>query len=295
MKKVLMNRKPVEGPWGGGNLLVKAIVENAEKYDCKIVHRLSDDLDAILMVDPRRDELGISVHEIYQHKQRNPNCRIVHRVNECDARKGTHDMDPLLVGCSKFTDATVFVSNWMMGYFQSKGWATKELHVVTNGVNKEHFSPQEKIDNGKINLVTHHWSNNPMKGFDFYEALDDIVGEEFTFTYIGRDRGTFKKSGTLGPFYGKELGENLGRYDVYVSASRFDPGPNHVIEALACGLPTYVHRDGGGAVEFAGLDASYSSLDELLDMIRNESLKNQQIWTRTWEDCAKDFFEVINA
>jgi hypothetical protein len=31
--------------------------------------------------------------------------------------------------------------------------------------------------------------------------------------------------------FGKELGDELGKYDVYASASRFDPGPNHIIES----------------------------------------------------------------
>ena len=179
----------------------------------------------------------------------------------------------------------------------SDRWKSDNNFVVLNGVNKEHFrplNPVEKIRNLKINIVTHHWSNNQMKGFDIYEKLDDIVGDEFTFTYIGRDRGTFNKSKTIGPFFGKELGDNLGRYDVYVSASRFDPGPNHIIEAIASGLPTYVHRNGGGAVEFAGMASVYNNFDDLLKKIR-ESDAPYQTWNQTWENCAKEIFEVLDA
>jgi glycosyltransferase involved in cell wall biosynthesis len=314
-----MNRKPVYGPWGGGNLFVKAICKYAEDFGYEVIHGFERDIDVILMVDPRYDELGISINEISRYKSQNPNVRVIHRVNECDARKGTKDIDPLLRQCSKVTDVTIFVSNWIQDYFK-KDWNTKEQHVIYNGVDHEHFRPTSKIclDNKKINLVAHHWSNNKMKGFDVYDKVDQWVknDERFTFTYIGRDRGTFKNTRVISPKFGEELGSELGRYDIYISASRFDPGPNHIIEALACNLPTFVHRDGGGAVEFAGVDAVYESFDELVEFLEpkdfikrfktisnmgpDETIEYESAcqcflrWPITWEDCAEMYFEVID-
>lgn len=247
------------------------------------------------MQDPRYSDLGISINEIIEYKRRNPSTKIIHRVNECDARKGTSDVDDLLRECSKYTDMTIFVSNWMMKYHLAKGWNCKNYGVVINGVNHDHFKPNEKIKNGKINLVTHHWSNNMMKGFDIYDAVDEFVGENdgYTFTYIGRDQGKFKNTTTISPIFGKELGKILGKFDVYISGSRFDPGPNHILESLACQIPTYVHHDGGGAVEFAGPDHAFISIPELLDILRAQKFPTNSMETHIWKECIEQYHRVI--
>ncbi len=302
--KLLLNRKPIDGPWGGGNLLFRAICENAEANGFEIVHQLEPGIDAILMVDPHADELRIGVNEIYNYTK-NHKVPVIHRVNECDARKGTNDVDRVLRACSHFAAATVFVSDWMKDYHtQHRDWHCREHRVIYNGVDHQHFKPGEKIDDGKVNIVAHHWSNNYLKGFDIYDKLDEWVGEQddFTFTYIGRERGTFKNTTVIAPLHGQALGDKLGRYDVYVSASRFDPGPNHVIEALACGLPTFAFRDGGGACEFVGMDGVYANFEELvLDLECERDLRHPDVapvervfeWPHTWEDCARQYFDVI--
>ena len=73
--------------------------------------------------------------------------KIILRVNECDARKGTHNVDNLWIECSKYVDKTVFVSNWIKDYFFKKGWHCKDSAVIYNGVNIEHFKEREKIEN----------------------------------------------------------------------------------------------------------------------------------------------------
>jgi len=293
--RICINRKPVEGPWGGGNLFVQAFCEFFRSLGHEVLYQLDDSLDMIFMQDPRYSDLGISINEIIEYKRRNPRTKIIHRVNECDARKGTSDVDNLLRECSKYTDMTIFVSNWMMKYHLSKGWCCKNYGVVINGVNHEHFRPAEKIENGKINLVTHHWSNNTMKGFDIYNAVDEFVGEndDYTFTYIGRDQGKFKNTTTISPIFGKELGKTLGKFDVYISGSRFDPGPNHILESLACQIPTYVHHDGGGAVEFAGSDHAFISTSHLSDILQAQKFSVNSMETLGWKECIEQYQKVI--
>jgi len=307
MKKLLMNRKPVRGPWGGGNLFVKAICEYAESRGYEVVHSLQQNIDAILMIDSRYDNLGIAMNEISFYKSRNPQTRVVHRVNECDARKATHDMDKMLVSCSNFTDATVFVSNWMKDYFE-KSWNCKEQHVAYNGVDQDHFSPLNfdtkyvknnlhKALNVPIKIIAHHWSSNDLKGFDIYDKLDEWVGNnnDYEFVYIGRSQDKFKNAIVIDPLFGKALGDELKFGSVYVSASRWDPGPNHIIEALACHLPTFVHKDGGGAVEFANSPgAVYSSFEELISKIQQKELwPIKKGWDISWKDCANRYFDII--
>ena len=68
----------------------------------------------------------------------------------------------------------------------------------------------------KINLVTHHWSNNAMKGHDVYERIDNWIKdrEDFTFTYIGRSHGPLPNTELIEPLAGAELGKLLSSYDV---------------------------------------------------------------------------------
>ena len=283
--KILLNRKPVEGPWGGGNLFISNFYDYFAK-DNKIVYQLEEDIDIIFMHDPRPGNTGISVNEIIGYKSYRPETKIYHRVNECDARKGTEGVDIMLGECSKYTDCTLFVSEWMKNYHVNKGWFCKDNHVLYNGVNLQHFKKGSKLNNGKINIVTHHWSNNLLKGFDIYDKIDDFVGKnkQYTFTYIGRERGTFKNTSIVEPLHGEDLGTELTKYDVYVSASRFDPGPNHILESLACNIPTYVHSDGGGCVEFAGIDHTFSNFNELKILLLSRNFTNNEMLACNWHD-----------
>jgi len=313
--RVYINRMPVSGPWGGGNIFTSAFHKRAPQFcDLDINPTGNITPDVILMVGLDNDGWGISIDQAVMYKLYvKPDVKIVLRVNENDARKGTNTVDPLLLKVSEHIDATVFVSTWLQQYFNDKGWACKEQAVIVNGVAADVFKPQPKLNNGKLNIVTHHWSNNEMKGFDIYEKLDELVGQEpdrYAFTYIGRERGTFKHTKVVKPLVGVPLGEELGKHDLYVSASRFDPGPNHVLEALSCGLPTYVHEDGGGCVEFAGVPNAYANWENLksfLEAIRKQVdefppngaydphrlFPDNSIKLRTWNDCIKAYVDYL--
>ena len=294
--KILINRKLVDGPWGGGNLFVKAFIKEMSSLKHHIIHNLEADIDCVFIQDPRYDELGISINEIINYKRNyKPNICIVQRINECDARKGTQDVDDILRECSNYLDHTFFVSDWMKDYHIQRGWNCKSNSTLLNGVD-EFFVPRAKIKNGKINIVTHHWSNNYMKGFDIYDKIDEEVGKrnDITFTYIGRERGSFKNTRVIEPLYGEVLANELGKYDVYVSASKFDPGPNHVLEALACQIPTYAHVNGGGTVEFVGKNHTYSDWNDLLNIINKNSFMLNDFKTRSWQCCILDLERKLN-
>ena len=293
--KILVNRKPVDGPWGGGNLLVRSLYDILPDFSVEVVSKFEKDIDIIFIQDPRYGSTGISINEIVKYKIENPNTKIIHRINECDARKGTKGVDSMLSECSKHTDHTVFVSNWMKNYHEKIGWNCKSTSVIYNGVDKSHFSESEKIKNDKINLVTHHWSSNRMKGFDIYEKLDKFVKEnsDFTFTYIGRENGNFKNTTVIEPLFGEDLGKCLSKYDVYISGSLFDPGPNHILESLACNIPTYVYIDGGGCVEFAGNTHAYNTFEDLKDMLMIKNYTKNTFIPDSWQECMSQYFNLF--
>jgi len=313
--KAYINRRVVRGPWGGGNLFVKAYHEFGERPGIELLtdRTLNVNPDVILLAGLENDGNDIGVEQAIMYKLYvKPECQLILRVNENDARKGTDHMDEALLKVSEHIDATVFVSHWLQDYFVQKGWACKNQTVIYNGVDRDIFKPQPKLNNGKLNIVAHHWSDNYMKGFDIYDQLDEFVGvnsDKFAFTYIGRERGTFKNTKVVRPLSGKPLGEELGKHDVYVSASRFDPGPNHILEALACGLPTYVHKDGGGAVEFAGRAAAYETWSMLQQILEHCDPQAIEQWSKpgsgsmplntfnppTWQECVGKYNDFLEA
>lgn len=286
--KVLVNRRPVSGPWGGGNLFVSALCESLRKGGHEVVHSLVAGVEKIVVVDPRPEQGFDSIENIISYSM-SKSAPITIRINECDARKGTTGLDGFLSSVSAYCSKTIFVSKWMMDYHLERGWKCKSVDFVYNGVDRSIFKERKRLNNGKINLVTHHWSNNPMKGFDIYEKLDSYVGNDdrFTFTYIGRDRGSFKNTRVVQPLFGMELGAELSKYDVYISASLFDPGPNHVIESIASRIPTFAIKDGGGACEFVGTDWIYDNFDDLLSKMQDAKLNHDPFGD--WNTCIDDF------
>ena len=172
-----------------------------------------------------------------------------------------------------------------------KGGRVKKHEVIYNGVDVSIFKPGPKMKNEKINIVTHHWSNNRMKGFDTYEAIDRFVKANlgFTFTYIGRDLGTFKNTIIIPPLHGDSLANELSKYDVYISGSLFDPGPNHILEALACELPTYVIKDGGGAVEFADASHTFMLNKDLTEILLKKDFKKNKYKPCSWQVCVEKY------
>lgn len=299
--KTYINRQPVHGPWGGGAHFVNAFHKHAPDNGVVMINAgMIGAPDVILLAGLDKDDSqSISAEQAVMYKLYQPNVKVILRVNENDARKDTSHVDRTLLRLFPHMDGIVFVSHWLQGYFRDLGWKGNNDTVIINGVDKEVFKPQPKLNNGKLNIVAHHWSDNPLKGFDIYERLDEFVGQhpdKYAFTYIGRDRRTFKHTNVVHPLHGKKLGEELGKHDIYVSASRFDPGPNHITEALACQLPTYVIRDGGGCVEFAGHDHSYRDWNDLesILMARGGPM-NASFVPGEWLTCVQEYIRFLEA
>lgn len=298
MKKVCVNRQPIIGPWGGGNQFVIACYEHFQKFGMTIVG-LNDDPDVILMIDPRPDGMNPSAREIAAHvlERGTP---VVHRINECDARKATRGTDAMLQECQQFVKSRIFVSNWLQEHLQTSwGCAYHDSCVIVNGADTRIFSaspPRAKFNNQKINIVSAHWSDNYMKGQDTTEFLDSFVGQhskEFTFTFIGRTQANLKNTTLIKPIFGELFADALKMFDVSISGSRFDPGPNSVIEPIACGIPTYVHTDGGGGVEFAGKDHAFRNNDELGDFLLKKAFTPNAFIVRDWEDVIREYAEHL--
>ena len=122
----------------------------------------------------------LGINEILRAKNAyNPSLKIVNRVNEKNLGRVPQEdrFDNLYIEASKYVDASIFVSDWIREYYFSKMWYCDKSVVIHNGVDKSVFKNYDNKlskENGKINIITHHWSNNIAKGFKFYEAVEKM-------------------------------------------------------------------------------------------------------------------------
>jgi glycosyltransferase involved in cell wall biosynthesis len=258
---VAISMKPVSGPWGGSSPFVWQLKSFLEGRGYAVRFDFKRDTDLILLIDPREDLQGKAFGplEIAEYKRRNPRVRVLHRVNECDQRKNSNFMDELLRGANQLADHTVFIAEWLRDYFFAKWFERTRPHtVIYNGASVRDFHPVGAAQwDGKepMRVVTHHWSDNPLKGFDVYEEVDRLLaaGElpGFEQWVIGRwpKTITWKASKTFPPAHGTKLGAQLRECHLYLTATRWEPCGMHHVEGAQCGLPLVYHLDGGGVVE----------------------------------------------
>jgi hypothetical protein len=106
--RVAINVRPASSPWGGGNQGLQQMRRYPTERGYEVVFDLKRSVDAIVLVDPRVGRLvQFGTEEIQECKATWPEVLCLHRVNECDARKGTNCMDELLAGANKVADYIV--------------------------------------------------------------------------------------------------------------------------------------------------------------------------------------------
>ncbi len=274
-----ISMKPARGPWGGSSPFVHQLAALLKRRGWRIRFDLKEVPDAVLVIDPRHDHPAkkFGLRELEVFRKEHPRVPILHRINECDQRKGTNDLDELLRQTNELSDYTVFISEWLRDYFSEKWFDQKRPYsCIYNGADPRFYHPigyhLPKVGE-RIRVVTHHWSDNMMKGFDYYEKLDALIADgtlpEFEFWVIGRWPASIKwrAARLIQPMTGKPLGDHLRQCHLYITASRWEPCGMHHVEGTQCGLPLLYHEDGGGIVE-AGKKYGLGFRDDMVEKLR---------------------------
>jgi glycosyltransferase involved in cell wall biosynthesis len=257
--RIGFNLAPRSSPYGGGNQFVRLLSDHLRDHGYEVVHHPADGLDAVVLVDGRPELTTFGMAEVAAWKRDRPSLVCIHRVNECDLRKGTAGMDDLLARTNEVADHTVFISAWLRDHHAGKWFNRSRPHsVILNGADARVFHPPSVAPPaGSFRIVTHHWSDHAMKGFDVYGEVDRLIADGtlpgIELWVIGRWPGAMKwRSARLfPPCTGASLADLLRRGHAYLTASRWEPGGMHFIEGAQCGLPVAYHEDGGGIVELA--------------------------------------------
>ncbi len=269
---VVFTQKPVAGPWGGSNQFVKQMEALLRNRGFDVRYDLRKKADVIVVVDPRKGpNKPLGHEEVSQYKKENPGVRVLHRVNECDLRKATDFMDPLLCSANACADYTVFISKWLRDYHAERWFDTSKPHsVIYNGADPAVFHPRVRQGGVRdtIRLVTHHWAPAYCKGYDIYAQIDEMIADKelegVMLRVIGRwpDDLKWRSAEALGPLHGHALAEKLRESDVYINASRWEPCGMSQVEGIQCGLPLLYHRDGGGVTD-VGRECGVEFTDDL--------------------------------
>ena len=122
--KVHVNRSPVYGPWGGGAKFVNAMHDRLEELGHVDIERGNMTIapDVILVAGLDAENGGISAEQAIMYKMMlasKKDVKVVLRVNENDARKGTDTVDHVMRQASMYVDGTVFVSEYIRDYFMA--------------------------------------------------------------------------------------------------------------------------------------------------------------------------------
>lgn len=260
--RVAVNLRPVYSSWGGGNQWLTQTVRFLRFSGYTVRFDLNEPVDCLLLTHfGLTGKTSFNLDEIRAYLQKHPETKVVHRVNDNDARKHTTEMNPRLAAYTDISDHTVFISSWLRDHHAEHWFDKAKPHsVIVNGADPAVFHPiGSRIWNGTepLRLVTHHWSDNWMKGFKVYEEVDRLIASGelpgVELWVIGRWPAEiqWKAARTFPAAHGEALAELLRQCHAYLTASLWEPGGMHFIEGGQCGLPVLFHEDGGGICEVA--------------------------------------------
>jgi len=283
--KISLGMNLQSGPWGGGNQFGHSLVKYLRSKGVEVFFDLKQpDLDLIVLAEPR-SKLQISAYTDQEIKayllQKRWQTLVVHRINECDERKGTTYVNQRLIKANTCADHTVFISSWLRDLFSQHGLHTPSPNVILNGANELIFNAhgyRHWDKTSKLRLVTHHWGGNQLKGFDIYERLDALLSlspykRKLEFSYIGKlpENIAFTNVRHIPPKSGAELADAIRQHHVYLTASQNEPAGMHHIEGAMCGLPL-LYRESGALPEYCqGFGVGFTAdnfeqkLQELID------------------------------
>jgi len=268
--------------YGGGNITTYYIQKYFQnKYNnFKITYELQNNINLYLIIDPFKDNKfkKYSLEEVINHRNTyNKHGKIIIRVNDCDITRPNlppeRSREKAIIKNNNEINYYIFNSKFIKNHY-SKFINVDNSIIIYNGCDTTIFYPIEYIKPKKFRIVTHHWSDNMNKGYQMYYNLWNTIRktENYEFVFIGKNvPEMFNEVPIIGPYVGLELSNAIRDCHIYITDSIFDSCPNHVIEAISCGLPILYRKHEGGAKElcelFPKIGASYSSLEELIEKL----------------------------
>ena len=233
-------------PGGGGHQFLRALWGEFERRGLRVENnRISRTTRACLFNSFNFDLKRL--RRLYR-----AGCRMVHRVDgPIDVYRGRDEGNDQYIWQmnQEFAEATIFQSQYSLQKHIELGLCFKDPCVIMNAPDPCIFHPHGRITfdrDRKVRLISTSWSDNPNKGAPTYKWLESHLDwNRFEYTFVGRSPLQFERIRMLSSVPSARLAELFRQHDVFVTASRYDPCSNSLLEALACGLPAIYLRSGG--------------------------------------------------
>ena len=222
---------------GGGNQFLKAL-----KKEWLALGLYEEDIkksDIILFNSHQFLSLAVKA------KKKFPNKIFIHRI---DGPMQTYRpkeafLDNLIFKANKFVcDGTIWQSKWSQAENKKLfPYSCPFEKVIYNAPDGNVFNKKEKTffkSYGKVRLLAASWSSNKLKGFDFYQFLDENLDfTKYQMSFAGQSPVNFKNIKPLGVLNQIELAWQMKQHDIFITASQVESCSNALIEALSCSLP----------------------------------------------------------
>ena len=288
-----------EGAFGGANQFLKSLRDYL--LTLGLYTQSIDDADILVF------NSMIPYIEIFNLKHKFKDKIFVHRVDgPCKLYNNMSDKrDDMVYRLNNLVaDATVFQSNYSRDLSVKMGCPRKKYETtIINACNPSVFYPKSKPENRneRIKLIATSFSDNWNKGFKDYQWLDENLDfERYELRFVGRSPCKFRHIQHIDPQDSQSLANLLRQSDIYITASRFDPCSNSLIEALTCGLPVIALRSGGHPEIVKAGGVLYDNIEEvpsLLERIeRQYDTYHTAIQVESMEEVGKkyvEFFEML--
>ena len=285
-------------PAGGGHQFMRALVRQAEARGLRIENNMISRTTRACLFN------SFNFREKRLLRTRRNSVLYVHRVDgPIDVYRGRDDgVDRRIHSISqKMADKTIFQSRYSLEKHLELGMQFREPIIILNAADPLIFNPLGRMAfsrERKIRLIAASWSDNINKGAPIYQWLDEhLEWARFEFTFVGRTREVFKNIRVIPPVDSMRMAELFREHDIYITASRYDPCSNSLIEAQACGLPAVYLQSGGHPEIVNQAGAGFETAEQipgLLDWVVNEYEKFQsQIISFSIEEACEKYLKVL--
>jgi glycosyltransferase involved in cell wall biosynthesis len=271
---------PIEfKPEGGGHYFLRSFADYVVANGGEISRNVTDACDVVFT-----NHWMTPVREIAKCIQNNPDVRVVQRIDGVAQDYGRNgEADQRQGKVNTWADLTVFQSFYSRFASREKFPVIKhDGPVIHNPVDLENFNPagSKRELPGALKVVCVSWSTNPKKGSaDIYLVASQNPQADFFLCGNFPDAPDLSNVHTLGLLDRQDLAETLRSCDFMLTFSKNEACPNHVLEALASGLPV-LFDDSGAMSEIIGscglpvtVDSFAKQSDHLLKELTSLSMK----------------------
>lgn len=281
-------------PWGGGNQFLKGL---SAAFSQRSLYTSSiEDADCVLFNSYQEIADMLALRNVFPQKI------FLHRLGPIfSLHRGKHYkfLDRLTVNiANNLADGIVIQSQWSLEHLERLGLGKNVPYkLILNAPNTSDFFPSETKENSKIRLIAASWSNNPNKGFAFYQFLDQKLDfSRFEMTFVGNSPVKFSNIKMKPALNSAQLGEELRKSDIMISAIKDDACSNSILEALATNLPILAldsgaNREliqGGGRLFYDEL----SLMTALEDLCYQYDHYQQAIPNRNFTDVIDEYLDL---